>query len=117
MKTLKLCLVTLASAILGASSLQAVVKDTAFLQGSNLADGSTELTTTTPTAIAWTESSSIDPNTFDHSFADPGKLVVKKAGDYLVAATMPVISISTADNRPSQALEVYVNGEPAPGTI
>jgi hypothetical protein len=117
MKTLKLCLVSLAAASLGASSLQAVVKNTAFLQGSNLADGSTELTTATPTAIAWTESSSVDPNTFDHSFADAGKLVVKKAGDYLVAATMPVISISTSDNRPSQALEVYVNGEPAAGTI
>ena len=117
MKTLKLCLVGLAAAIFGAIPLNAVVKDAAFLQGSNLADGSTELTSATPIAISWTESSSIDPSTYDHSFADAGKLVVKKAGDYLVAATMPVISINTADNRPSQAIEVYVNGEPAPGTI
>ncbi len=117
MKTLKLCLVGLAAAVLGANQLQAVVKDAAFLQGSSLADGSTELTTATPTAISWTESSSVDPDTFDHSFTDPGKLVVKKAGDYLVAATMPVISISTADNRPSQGIEIYVNDAPAPGTV
>ncbi len=117
MKTLKFCLVTLAAAILGANSLQAVVKDTAFLQGSSLADGSTELTSANPIAISWTERSSLDPGTFDHSFANASQLIVKKDGDYLVAATMPVISINTADNRPSQALEVYVNGEPAPGTV
>jgi len=117
MKTLKLCLVTLAAAILGANSLQAVVKDTAFLQGSKLADGSTALASLTPIAIAWTESSSIDPTTFDHSFTDAGKLIIKKDGDYLVAATMPVININTTDTRSSQALEVYLNGEPAPGTV
>ncbi len=117
MKTLTTSLVVLAVGVLAGHSLHAAVKDAAFLQGSTLADGSTVLDSATPKAIRWTERSSIDPNTFAHSFTDPAKLIVKKDGDYLVAATMPLISINTADNRPSQALEVYVNGEPAPGTV
>ena len=113
----KLCLFAVAAGLFMAPSLHAVVKDAAFLQGSSLANGDTQLTSATPTAISWTERSSIDPGTYDHSFATPGQLVVKKAGDYLVAATMPVIAISDADNRPSQAFEIYVNGEVAPGTV
>lgn len=109
--------ILLVTSLFGAISLKAVVKDIAFLQGSSLANGETALTSANPMAIAWTELSSIDPSIYEHSFDEPGKLVVKKAGDYLVAATMPITAISDADNRPSQALEVFVNGEPAPGTV
>ena len=117
MKTLNICFVVLAAGVVAANSLRAAVQDAAFLQGSTLADGSVHLNSATPKAIAWTEKSSIDPGAFEHSFADPAKLTVKQDGDYLVAATMPVISFDDTDGRPSQALEVYVNGEPAPGTV
>ena len=117
MKTLNLCFVALVAGLAAANSLRAAVQDAAFLQGSTLADGSDYLNSATPKAIAWTEKSSIDPGAFEHSFADPAKLMVKQDGDYLVAATMPVISVDDNDNRPCQALEVYVNGQPAPGTV
>ncbi len=117
MKTRNLCFVALVAGLAAANSLRAAVQDAAFLQGSTLADGSLHLNSATPKAIAWTDKSSIDPGAFEHSFADPAKLRVKQDGDYLVAATMPVISIDDNDNRPSQALEVYVNGQPAPGTV
>ncbi len=117
MKTLNICFVALVAGLAAANSLRAAVQDAAFLQGSTLADGSAYLNSATPKAIAWTEKSSIDPGTFEHSFVEPAKLMVKQDGDYLVAATMPIISIDDNDNRPCQALEVYVNGEPAPGTV
>lgn len=117
MKTLNLCFVALVAGLAAANCLRAAVQDAAFLQGSTLADGSAYLNSATPKAIAWTEKSSIDPGAFEHSFAEPAKLMVKQDGDYLVAATMPIISIDDNDNRPCQALEVYVNGEPAPGTV
>lgn len=117
MKTLNICFVALAAGVVATNSLRAAVQDAAFLQGSTLADGSAYLNSATPKAIAWTEKSSIDPGAFEHSFVEPAKLMVKQDGDYLVAATMPVISFDDNDNRPCQALEVYVNGEPAPGTV
>ena len=117
MKTFNICLVALVAGIVAANSLRAAVQDAAFLQGSTLADGSVYLNSATPKAIAWTEKSSIDPGAFEHSFVEPAKLMVKQDGDYLVAATMPIISFDNNDNRPCQALEVYVNGEPAPGTV
>ena len=117
MKTLNICLVALVAGLAAANCLRAAVQDAAFLQGSTLADGSVHLNSATPKAIAWTEKSSIDPRRFEHSFADPAKLMVKQDGDYLVAATMPIISFDDTDGRPSQALEVYVNGQPAPGTV
>ncbi len=117
MKTLNICFVALVAGVVATNSLRAAVQDAAFLQGSTLADGSAYLNSATPKAIAWTEKSSIDPGAFEHSFVEPAKLMVKEDGDYLVAATMPIISIDDNDNRPCQALEVYVNGEPAPGTV
>ena len=117
MKTLNLCFVALVAGLAAANSLRAAVQDAAFLQGSTLADGSVYLNSATPKAIAWTEKSSVDPGIFEHSLVEPAKLMVKQDGDYLVAATMPIISIDDNDNRPCQALEVYVNGEPAPGTV
>ena len=117
MKTLNICFVALVAGVVATNSLRAAVQDAAFLQGSTLADGSAYLNSATPKAIAWTEKSSIDPGTFEHSFVEPAKLMVKQDGDYLVAATMPIISFDDTDGRPSQALEVYVNGEPAPGTV
>ena len=59
----------------------------------------------------------IDPSVFDHSVDSQHQLTVLEDGDYIVAATMPVISVDTADNRPSQGMEVYVNGEPAAGSM
>ena len=117
MKTLNICFVALVAGVVATNSLRAAVQDAAFLQGSTLADGSAYLNSATPKAIAWTEKSSIDPGAFEHSFVEPAKLMVKQDGDYLVAATMPIISFDDNDNRPCQALEVYVNGEPAPGTV
>lgn len=99
------------------SQVHAAVANVASLQGSLLEDGSAELVSATPMSILWTEKSSIDPTAFDHSLEDATKLVVQKDGDYLVAATVPLISIDTADNRPSQVIEIYVNGEPVPGTV
>ena len=106
--------------LLGIVSLlpaRAVVKDAAVLQGSTLADGSAYLTSATPVSIVWDEKVNVDPSAFTLSTENPSQLMVRKDGDHLVAVTMPVISINTADNRPSQGLEVYVNGEPAAGTV
>lgn len=97
--------------------VDAAVANVAVLQGSLLEDGSTELVSATPMSILWTEKSSIDPTIFEHSLTDATRLVVKQDGDYLVAVTVPFISINTADNRPSQVVEVYVNGTAAPGTV
>ena len=102
--------------------VDAAVTNVASFQGSSLEDGATELTSATPKSIRWNAKTSIDPTTFEHSLTDSAKVIVKKDGDYLVAATAPFISISPAgglptDNRPSQVIEVYVNGEPAPGTV
>jgi hypothetical protein len=96
---------------------RAAVSNVAWLQGSALEDGSISLTTTTPTAIQWTETSSIDPTVFQHELSTATKLVVKKDGDYLVAVTTPFISLDDADLRPTQATEVYVNGELVPGAL
>ena len=102
--------------------VDAAVANVASLQGSSLEDGSLELTSATPMAIQWTEKSSVDPTAFEHSLSDASKLIVKKDGDYIVAATAPFISVTPpgdipANNRPSQVIEIYVNGEPAPGTV
>ena len=102
--------------------VDAAVANVAALQGSSLEDGSTQLTSATPQSIQWNEKTSIDPTVFEHSLTDAAKVIVKQDGDYLVAATAPFISVNPpgglpADNRPSQVIEVYVNGEPAAGTV
>jgi len=117
MKSLKLCTLGAVFAVLVTTVCHSAVKNAAFLQGSKLEDGSDFLLTATPIGIAWNERSSIDPSLFDHDVNSLHQLTVLDDGDYIVAATMPVISINTADNRPSQGLEIFVNGEPAPGSI
>ena len=118
MKTLKLCLVTLVATILGASSLQAVVKNAAQLQGNLLEDGTADLSSATPKSILWNLGSSIDPTAFEHSFETGHQLKVLNDGDYLVLATAPYATLpNAADNRPVQKIEVYINGSPVPGTI
>ncbi|MBI4660349.1 MAG: hypothetical protein HY735_16050 [Verrucomicrobia bacterium] len=122
MKTFMASSPILASALLvfnvaTATQARAAVANAAWLQGSLLEDGSRELNSATPKAIQWMQKSSIDPRLFDHSLNDPTKLIVKQDGDFLVAATLPVISLDTSDNRPTQAIEVYVNGQPAPGAV
>jgi len=116
MKSLKLCTIGAALALMVTAVCQAAVEKAAFLQGSQVESGGTYLDSATPTSIAWNERSSIDPSVFEHSINAIHQLKVLEDGDYIVAATMPVIAIDTPDNRPSQEIEIYVNGAPAPGS-
>ena len=116
MKSLKLCTIGAALALMVTAVCQAAVEKAAFLQGSQLEGGGVYLDSATPTSIAWNERSSIDPSVFEHDINSIHRLTVLEDGDYIVAATMPVVAIDTADNRPSQEIEIYVNGEPAPGS-
>lgn len=107
----------LALASISIVSIHGAVANVALLQGSQLENGARELTSSGFRSILWAEKSSIDPTVFDHSFDNATKLTVKKDGDYLVSVTVPLISIDTTDNRPSQIIEVFVNGGRAPGTV
>ncbi len=101
-----------------AQSSRAVVKNAAQLQGNLLEDGSANLNSATPRSILWNLASSIDPTAFEHSFESGHQLTVLNDGDYLVLVTAPYATPpGAADNRPAQKIEVYVNGEPVPGTI
>ena len=117
MKSLKICTFGAVLAFMVSTACQAAVQKAAFLQGSKIEGGLDFLVSASPVSIAWNERSSIDPSVFDHSVDSQHQLTVLEDGDYIVAATMPVISINTADNRPSQGMEVYVNGEPAAGSM
>lgn len=117
MKSLKLCTFGAVLAFMVSAACHAGVQKAAFLQGSKLEGGGDFLISGTPTSIAWNERSSIDPAVFEHSVNSMHLLTVLEDGDYTIAVTMPVISIDTPDNRPSQGMEIYVNGEPAPGSI
>ena len=72
------------------TSTEAAVKNVAWLQGTSLNNGSSVLKSTEPMGIKWAAYSSIDPSIYDHSLANPTKLVVRKDGDYLVGATLPM---------------------------
>ncbi len=117
MKSLKLCTLVAALTLMVSAACHAAVQKAAFLQGSKLEGGGDFLTSGVPVSIAWNERSSIDPSVFDHNVNSMHQVTVLEDGDYIVAATMPVISVDTPDLRPSQGMEVYVNGEPAPGSI
>ena len=117
MKSLKLCTFGAVLTFMVGAACQAAVQKAAFLQGSKIEGGLNFLVSASPVSIAWNERSSIDPSVFDHSVDSQHQLTVLEDGDYIVAATMPVISVNTADNRPSQGMEVYVNGEPAAGSM
>jgi hypothetical protein len=99
-------------------SASAAVDRVAWLQGVQLENGSSNLAVGgTPTAISWTTVSSVDAERFIHSFMDPTRLVLREPGDYLIAATLPINLGSGDVQRATQAIEVYVNGAPAPGAI
>ena len=117
MKSLKLCTLGAVLAFMVSAACHAAVQKAAFLQGSKIEGGVDFLVSATPVSIAWNERSSIDPSVFDHNVNSMHQLTVLEDGDYVVAATMPVISVDTPDNRPSQGMEIYVNGEPAPGSM
>lgn len=85
----------------------------AFLQGNLVGDASPTLATGTPTSVFWNQGASTDPTAFDFSLSDATKLIVKNAGDYFVAATIP---LTDASARATIAAELYVNGEIVPGT-
>lgn len=78
-----------------------------------MGDGSPTLATGTPTPVFWNQGASTDPTAFDFSLNDATKLIVKKAGDYFVAATVPV---SDPSARATVAAELYVNGEAVAGS-
>ncbi len=93
---------------------QAAVKNVAWLQGTSLKNGSSVLNSTEPMGIKWAAYSSIDPSIYDHSLANPTELVVRKDGDYLIAATLPMKGTGV---RSVQAIEVFVNGQAVPGAV
>ena len=97
-----------------ADSTSATVSNAAWLQGTSLDGGSTDLRGTNPKLISWSDKSSIDPTVFKHSLADATKLTVTKDGDYFVATTLP---IQGAAVRSLDMLEVFVNDEAVPGAI
>lgn len=105
----------LLAAGLGVGTAWATVQNAAWLQGDLLEDGSSVLVSDVPASIQWNLRSSIDPYVFEHDSSNPTQLVVKQDGDYLIAATLPVIGGS--GDRPTPAIEVYVNGAPVPGSI
>ena len=71
-------------------STSAAVSNAAWLQGTSLDGGSTDLRGTNPKLISWSAHSSIDPTAFKHSLVDATQLTVTKDGDYFVAATLPM---------------------------
>ncbi len=65
-------------------------------------------------ALKWS-SATFDDTYFDHSLvSSPERLIIKNAGDYLVAVTVPMMGSVT---RAAVQAEVWVNGSPATGTI
>lgn len=98
-----------------AGTLHATVQNAAWLQGNRLEDGSNILDTATPRSVRWNVRSTIDPDVFDHSFENVTQLIVRQDGDYLASATLPVVGGS--GDRPTPAIEIYVNGAAAAGAI
>ncbi|MEK9950435.1 MAG: hypothetical protein VW579_14825, partial [Verrucomicrobiales bacterium] len=110
-------LVAVALTLFATVDSQAGVSKAAFLQGSQVAGNADYLTSATPISVSFNEYSSIDPSVYEHDSNQATELKILEDGDYLVAATMPIISVETPDNRPCAALEVFVNGSPAPGSL
>jgi hypothetical protein len=92
----------------------AAVKNVAWLQGTTLKNGTPVLNSIEPMGINWAAHSSIDPAVYDHRLVNSSMLTIRKAGDYLVAVTLPMKGKGV---RSAQAIEVYVNGQVAPGAI
>ena len=92
----------------------AAVKNVAWLHGNTLKNGSPTLNSIEPMAINWATHSSIDPAVYDHLLVNSSMLTIRKDGDYLVAVTLPMNGKGV---RSAQAVEVYVNGQIAPGAV
>ena len=92
---------------------QATPKDGALLLGNLVGGSSPSLATATPTPVFWNQGAATDPTAFDFSLDDGTKLIVKKAGDYFISATVPVNDPSA---RATVAAELYVNGEAVAGS-
>ncbi len=93
---------------------EAAVKNVAWLLGTTLKNGSPVLNSIEPMGINWAAHSSIDPAIYDHLLVNSSLLTIKKAGDYLIAVTLPMQGKGV---RSAQAIEVYVNGQIAPGAV
>ena len=85
----------------------------AFLQGTTLDDGTTNLKITSYKAVKWS-SASLDPGVFEHPTGNPTRLKVKANGDYFIALTAPITSNSNGNQRSVQSYVVFKNGTAIP---
>jgi prepilin-type N-terminal cleavage/methylation domain-containing protein len=69
----------------------------------------TNLNQSTPFALAW-ESSATNNTFFSYSASSPTVLTVEQSGDYLLALTLPVERVDTANRRSRIQAEFRVNG-------
>lgn len=106
------------------SSTSATFRSTSIRPGLALLAGTqtnapstpTKVNQATPYAIQW-NSSEYDPNYYDHSIStDSHEITVKTAGDYIVAATLP-LTMTAGTYRPCTRLEVRVNGTLVTGAV
>ena len=111
---MKRLLITLTAVAALALPVQAAVQNVAWLQGATLKNGSSVLNSIEPMAINWASHSSIDLAVYGHRLVNSSQLAVRRAGDYLVAVTLPMKGKGV---RSTQAVEVYLNGEAAPGAV
>lgn len=85
----------------------------AFLTSTGTVSGS-NLNQASAASLSWS-SSSFNSDYFEHSTSvNPERLVVKQAGNYFVAVTVPMTSVL---ERSCVKAEVYVNGSAVPGTV
>ena len=114
MKNLIRTTFAIATALLSSAVIvNATPANGAFLKGNLVGDSSPTLATGTPTSVFWNQGAATDPTAFDFSLSDATKLIVKNPGDYFIAATIPLTDNSA---RATIAAELYVNGEPVPGS-
>ena len=86
----------------------------AFLQGTTLEDGTTNLKITSYKAVKWS-TSSLDPAVFEHPTGNPTRLKVKANGDYFIALTAPIFSnVVNGGKRDVQSYVVFKNGTAIP---
>ena len=102
-------LIALTTAILmGSTSAFAAVKNGASLKGNEYTKGGNNAKG--GGVIAWNSYSSVDPTAFNHDLTS-GDLTVLKDGDYLVAFTVPLATVSGERN--THRADLMVNGTAA----
>ncbi|MFC1800574.1 LamG-like jellyroll fold domain-containing protein, partial [Nanoarchaeota archaeon] len=79
----------------------------AWLQGTTLDTGATDLYTASLTLLNWSESD-VDADYFSHSGND-AKLTVLEDGDYFIALTIPLERVDTTNSRTGIEAQVFVN--------